>query len=1168
MSTRSTEGKPTEAPVEVTRNDAPNPGRGPPPSAATPDTAAGQPTARSRFSFGKNREVAEQRTTARYRDALAQVRQRIDELIPTGGDGLRTVDVAALRTQVERLLDGTEPNRTAVDCVATGCALVEAATGTRPRAEQIMGALAMLDGRVVEQLTGEGKTLAIAVAALAKIIEGGPTGRVQILLNRDGLVPEMERTLRVVAELMDLPDLTVATVRGGQPGGREQAYQARITIGAWSEFVFDQLYRTDAGQAGSPWPQGPLYRLVDEIDLLKEELYNRHRIGHYTGALTVSVDDLMKAAEIAAHLDPWVHVQGRGGGTWLTDAGWEAVGSRHGEGLSPSQSAALRRQVEEALAASRMTLGVDYVIENRVVVPIDRVHGDAKPGQRYSGGLHQALEYKHRGDGVRVRSGMRTVGEMTVVDLLRAGGDFGGATGTIGDALATFRMLGKEVDYVPPHVRPQRVDLDPRGFATAEARNAAAVARVLSLRAAHGADGPVDPVLLVAGSIPEAEALGKALTEAGVEHRVLTARQQDMANAPETIAAAGLPGAVTVATNVIGRGVDIRLGGDVRAVYRQLLDERRQQPGEPTAAELDALWRQADQRVTATKERLNRPGRGLHVIIAELPASSRVEWQARGRAGRQGEHGSSEVLWSLEDRAVQQLTNPVHRAPGVQEAPGITGELVGPAYDALVARVRLYAEAESGGAVTTRSAETPVHITASAADQALWNATRTAGLDRAQLAALYRGEPLPGATVAADVLERAQADARSAIDRSTTAEGRAALQRLTELIPQREQAPHRFTDEELAAELVEVVRLAQTFTELERATELGGALGMGPAELAATVAVAGRLLAEREAAGAAAHAGDREPLRLHTLEPRALQALHEYARGVPRAAIAEHLGVAPDEVGPIVDGAVQALRDAPGRGVRTLQAERDTALARLGHGPGSWSEVRTSLRTVEDDVLWPVEVPLWGREDRIEELIEQLPEGLRDEAYRALVGDSASSGAGITTISRVRGTSTAALRAAGVPDPVITAVRAVLGEHTAADTQRAGQQRVAGPLRPEEWTEPRVRAALLSALGLPDGSEMAGLDLPVLLQLAGFTRADALWAVAPDNLLDRARSTEEGLTEAEWTTLAAHASGALRGLVGPGTELAALAVLAELAPPAAPADPPTSGGAPTGPGRG
>ena len=513
------------------------------------------------------------------------------------------------------------------------------ALGLRPYDEQLLGTQALVAGQVVEMATGEGKTL---VAALAAAVLAG-RGPVQVLTVNDYLA---RRDAEWMAPVLALLGRRAGWVtEASAPAERRDAYAADVTYVSVSEAGFDYL-RDGLCTDSADRVQGPLgAAIVDEADSI---LVDEARVPLVlAGATGDEAEGTRAVARIVASLRRGEHytVVAQERVAHLTPAGATLVEQASGgAGLYDDDRADLLSAVNLALHAEAvLERDVDYLVRDGRVELIDEFRGRVARRRRWPDGLHAAVEAKEEVIG---SGGGAILATITLQAFLGCYPHVAGMTGTalpVGEQLREF--YGLEIAVVPPHRPRIRRDLPDRVFATGAQRDAAVLQRVGDVHATG------QPVLLATASVAESERFGELLAEAGVPARVLNARN-DAAEAA-IVAEAGAHGAVTVSTQMTGRGVDICLGGSRR---------------------------QDHDRVAALG--------GLCVIGVAHHDSSRIDDQLRGRAGRQGDPGVSQFFVSLQDDLVTRNAHgPLPRLPADR-----SGEIVSPATRELIAGVQFFAE--------------------------------------------------------------------------------------------------------------------------------------------------------------------------------------------------------------------------------------------------------------------------------------------------------------------------------------------------------------------------------------------------------------------------------------------------------------------------------------------
>ena len=580
---------------------------------------------------------------------------------------VRALDDAALRARTEALRARLAAGETTADVLVPAFAIVREAArralGQRHYDVQALGGMVLHDGAIAEMRTGEGKTLVSTLAAYLVALEGKGVHVVTVneyLARRDA--EEMGRVHRFLG-------LTVGVVTHGMTHAeRKAAYLADITYGTNNEFGFDYLRDNMALDAAGTVQRGHHFALLDEVDsILIDEARTPLIISGPAGdggLLPVRMD--MLARQLRAE-----HVQVDEGKRTvaLTDAGEEEAEAILGdmgflEDGSPydSANATVIQHMRQALLARHLYLrDRDYVVRDGEVIIVDVGTGRMMPGRRYGDGLHQAIEVK---EGVETKPETVTLASVTFQNYFRLYAKLSGMTGTGSTEAAEFAgTYGLPVVEIPTHRPVARIDDRDEVYRTEAEKLDALVREVADANDRH------QPVLVGTTSVEKSEALADRLERAGFRRldladvgaveamraaatsgeptrhfAVLNARSHD--REATIVAEAGLPGSVTVATNMAGRGTDIRLGGSADARVAEAC--AGMDPG-PARDAAEAAMRAG---VASLAERAHAAG-GLFVIGSERHESRRVDDQLRGRSGRQGDPGRSRFMLSLEDDLVR-----------------------------------------------------------------------------------------------------------------------------------------------------------------------------------------------------------------------------------------------------------------------------------------------------------------------------------------------------------------------------------------------------------------------------------------------------------------------------------------------------------------------------------
>ena len=477
---------------------------------------------------------------------------------------------------------------------------------------QLIGGMVLNEGRIAEMKTGEGKTL---VATLPVILNAMSGKGVHVVTVNDYLA---KRDATQMGELYNFLGLSVDVILSGgyDDNVRQAAYNADITYGTNSEFGFDYLRDNMKFEAGQKVQRGHNFVIVDEVDsILIDEARTPLII---SGPTNRTLDGYIRADQVAKQLtrgtpaDPNVPgskptgdfiVYEKNRTIMITEAGISKAEKLFGvENLYNLENAILSHHLDQALKAHNLfEKDVHYVVKDGEVVIVDEFTGRLSEGRRFSEGLHQALEAK---EGVKIQEESQTLADTTYQNYFRMYKKLAGMTGTAQTEATEFSQIyNLEVISIPTNVPVKRIDQNDLIYKTQNEKFKAVIDEV---KKAHEKG---QPVLVGTASIERSEVLHEMLKKAGIPHSVLNAKNHE--KEAEIIAQAGVKGAVTIATNMAGRGVDIRIDDEVRNLG------------------------------------------GLYIIGTERHESRRIDNQLRGRAGRQGDPGMSRFYLSLEDNLLR-----------------------------------------------------------------------------------------------------------------------------------------------------------------------------------------------------------------------------------------------------------------------------------------------------------------------------------------------------------------------------------------------------------------------------------------------------------------------------------------------------------------------------------
>ena len=521
---------------------------------------------------------------------------------------------------------------------------------------QLIGGMALNDGQIAEMKTGEGKTLVSTLAGYLNALSGN---NVHIVTVNDYLA---RRDSEWMGQIYRFLGMDVGLIQNGmRPDKKIPAYRAEVTYGTNSEFGFDYLRDNMVTRAEARVQRGHHFAIVDEVDsILIDEARTPLII---SGAGTQAAETYNKFARIMPRLrlDEDYDMDEAKKTINATESGLEKIEAMLGiDDLYADPSGQLANHLQQALKAEFLFhRDVDYVVVNGEVKIVDEFTGRIMEGRRYSEGLHQALEAKEH---VLVREENQTLATITLQNYFRLYEKLSGMTGTAMTEDAEFREIYKlPVVAIPPNRPVARKDEDDLIYRTVEAKFNA-VADDVAARNAKG-----QPCLIGTVSIESSEKLSRLLDKRGIKHETLNAKNHE--REAHIIAQAGRVGAVTIATNMAGRGTDILLGGNPEVMADDLLRERGFDPdrrlgdeaASPDAAEADeerapaptdedraSALAEAKQVCAAEHDAVIEAG-GLTVIGTERHESRRIDNQLRGRSGRQGDPGTTQFYLSLED---------------------------------------------------------------------------------------------------------------------------------------------------------------------------------------------------------------------------------------------------------------------------------------------------------------------------------------------------------------------------------------------------------------------------------------------------------------------------------------------------------------------------------------
>ncbi len=519
--------------------------------------------------------------------------------------------------------------------------------GLRHYDVQMIGGMVLHSGKIAEMRTGEGKTLVGTLPVYLNALEGKG---VHVVTVNDYLA---KRDSAWMGKVYSFLGMTVGVVFPNMDhGDKRAAYAADITYGTNNEFGFDYLRDNMALSAEQRYQRGLNYAIVDEVDsILIDEARTPLII---SGPSDESPQLYVKVNRIVPRLTRQAKESKPGEppepGDYYVDEKQKQVhlseeGMEHAEqllraegiigedeGLYDSQHIAVVHHLNAALRANAIyQRDVDYIVRDGEVIIVDEFTGRTLAGRRWSDGLHQAVEAK---EGVPIQRENQTLASITFQNLFRMYKKLAGMTGTADTEAYEFQSIyGLEVVVIPTHRPMVRKDEADVVFLKSEPKYAAIVE---DIKDSHERG---QPVLVGTASIEMSELLDGLLVKAGIPHEVLNAKQHE--REAHIVAQAGRPGAITIATNMAGRGTDIVLGGSLEAELQALGEDAP----ESERAKIKEEWQKRHDQVLALG--------GLRIIGTERHESRRIDNQLRGRSGRQGDHGSSRFYLSLEDNLIR-----------------------------------------------------------------------------------------------------------------------------------------------------------------------------------------------------------------------------------------------------------------------------------------------------------------------------------------------------------------------------------------------------------------------------------------------------------------------------------------------------------------------------------
>lgn len=542
----------------------------------------------------------------------------------------------------KRIADGEALDKILPEAFAVCREASRRVLGMRHYDVQLIGGMVLHLGKIAEMRTGEGKTLVATLPVYLNALEGKG---VHVITVNDYLA---RRDAAWMGKLYGWLGLTVGVVYPGMPhGDKREAYAADITYGTNNEFGFDYLRDNMAMSREDRYQRGLHYAIVDEVDsILIDEARTPLII---SGPADESPELYIRVNRIVPKLVKQETEEGEGD-FWVDEKGKQVhlseAGMQHAEELL-REAGILESEDDSLYGANNLSVvhhlnaamranaiyqrDVDYIVRDGEVVIVDEFTGRTLTGRRWSDGLHQAVEAK---EGVPVQRENQTLASITFQNLFRMYKKLSGMTGTADTEAYEFQSIyGLEVIVIPTNRPTVRKDSPDQVFLNRKGKFNAVLADIQDCYARG------QPALVGTTSIETSELLSEHLRKAGVPHEVLNAKQHE--REAHIVAQAGRPKAITIATNMAGRGTDIVLGGSLEAEYEALPEDAT----DADRARVKAEWQKRHDEVKAAG--------GLHIVGTERHESRRIDNQLRGRSGRQGDPGSSRFYLSLEDNLMR-----------------------------------------------------------------------------------------------------------------------------------------------------------------------------------------------------------------------------------------------------------------------------------------------------------------------------------------------------------------------------------------------------------------------------------------------------------------------------------------------------------------------------------
>ncbi|WP_436861384.1 preprotein translocase subunit SecA [Acinetobacter haemolyticus] len=607
---------------------------------------------------------------------MRKIVEQINALEPTIST-LNDADLSAKTPEFkQRFQNGESLDKLLPEAFAVCREAARRVMGMRHYDVQLIGGITLHEGKIAEMRTGEGKTLMGTLACYLNALSGQG---VHVITVNDYLA---QRDAELNRPLFEFLGLSIGVIYSMQmPDEKAQAYIADITYGTNNEFGFDYLRDNMVFSLQEKKQRGLSYAIIDEVDsILIDEartpliISGQSEDSSHLYQLINSIPPKLKPQKEEKVADGghfWVDEKQRS--VEMTEIGYETVEQEliqmgllaEGESLYSATNLNLVHHVTAAIRAHYLyqknvhyIIGINPQTQKEEVIIVDESTGRTMPGRRWSEGLHQAVEAK---ENMEIQPENQTLATTTFQNYFRLYKKLSGMTGTADTEAAEMKEIyGLDVVIIPTHRPMVRIDHNDLIYLNRNGKYNAIIEEITNIR-----QKGVAPILIGTATIEASEILSSKLLQAGIHHEVLNAKQHE--READIIAQAGSPNAVTIATNMAGRGTDILLGGNWKAKLAKI-----ENPTPEDEARLQAQWEKDHEDVLASG--------GLHIIGSERHESRRIDNQLRGRAGRQGDPGVSRFYLSLEDDLMRIFAGDrvvaMMRAMGLQENEAIEHKMV------------------------------------------------------------------------------------------------------------------------------------------------------------------------------------------------------------------------------------------------------------------------------------------------------------------------------------------------------------------------------------------------------------------------------------------------------------------------------------------------------------